>query len=248
MLDEGAEPDSATKIIYNDFIAGFKEDEGIDNLSDRADCIWVMGSHAQAAAPLNWVKDAHNLTEVNTPTWTLNRGYTGNTTDMSLDTNYNISTDGVQASQNDILGGVYSRTASAEAGSDFGWFDSVGSGGMVLTLKDASNDTRWRINTNAGVAVSVNNTITSEGLILGDRGNATQETLSKNGVSIETESHNSDSLSNLNCYMLAINLNAAASGFSGRELFFGIIGSSSINKLNLNNRVQTLATALGASV
>src|SRR5262249_48812132 len=44
--------------------------------------------HAQAAR-LNWVADQYNLTAVNSPTFTTDRGYTGNGTTSNLDTGFN---------------------------------------------------------------------------------------------------------------------------------------------------------------
>jgi hypothetical protein len=51
----------------------------------KLDALWVMAAHGQGAALINWVAPGtHNLTAVNSITFTPNIGFTGNGTSMHL--------------------------------------------------------------------------------------------------------------------------------------------------------------------
>ena len=46
----------------------------------KLDCLWGMAAADAQAARQNWSQDAHDLTTVNSPTFTADRGYRGNGT------------------------------------------------------------------------------------------------------------------------------------------------------------------------
>lgn len=58
----------------------------------KLDLLYIMAAHDAQSARLNWVQDAYNCSEVNSPAFTVNRGYTGNGSSSYLDTGFNPAT------------------------------------------------------------------------------------------------------------------------------------------------------------
>ena len=77
------------------------------------DRLWVMGIDIQANARVSLINPTStNLTEVNSITWTQNKGYTGNGTNMYINTNYTASTQAVHYGLNQMAFGIYIATSS----------------------------------------------------------------------------------------------------------------------------------------
>ena len=77
------QPSTARKQLINELIDGLIR----DGLWDKLALFYVLAAHDSGAAKLNWKKpDSYTLIENNTPTFTTDRGYAGNGTDMYLNT------------------------------------------------------------------------------------------------------------------------------------------------------------------
>lgn len=70
------EPTAALKSLIDTTILGLKAD-GVFALGD---CMYIRGMHTAQAACQNWIKDDHNSTLVNSPTFTEKVGFTGSAT------------------------------------------------------------------------------------------------------------------------------------------------------------------------
>lgn len=77
-------PSTARKALINTLI-GSLIDAGVWSESD---CIYVMAAHDAQAARLNWIADQYNLTPVNSPTFTTDRGYAGDGSTSYLNTGF----------------------------------------------------------------------------------------------------------------------------------------------------------------
>ena len=68
----------------------------------KLDAYWMYANNgSQEFSTINWKNPSvHQVTIVNSTTWARNVGFTGNGTDMYVDTNYNPSTQGVNYTQN----------------------------------------------------------------------------------------------------------------------------------------------------
>ncbi len=58
----------------------------------KLDALYLLAAHDAQAARLNWIADRYNLTAVNSPTFTTDRGYAGTGAAMYLDTGFNPAT------------------------------------------------------------------------------------------------------------------------------------------------------------
>lgn len=239
-------PDNTRKSAIDNFFTGIKGDEGLSNISDAFDCIWFSAAHDQQASRLNWVKNAHNLTEVNVPSWTVDRGYTELNGTSYLDTNYNPNTQGINYTLNNCSFGTYLRVGTIEATSIGMGIMTAGFSGSQIFQRYTGNIFYSRVN--SGDLASATST-SSAGSFSAARTISTQHTEYKNGVLVNTAASNSTSVLSLNFYLLATNLDGSASNFSSNnEIAFAYTANGTINKLNLYNRVQTYLIALGAQV
>lgn len=65
---------------------------GANNLSTIFDCLYIRAVHDAQAALLNWAKNAHDSSTVNSPTFTAYRGYKSDGSTSYLNWNFNPST------------------------------------------------------------------------------------------------------------------------------------------------------------
>jgi hypothetical protein len=92
-MDE--QPSIALKELINTTIVGLKSD-GVWALGD---CLYVRGAHTAQAATLNWIKNTHNSTAVNSPLFISKIGFRGET-GTYLNNNYNPYIQAVQHNLN----------------------------------------------------------------------------------------------------------------------------------------------------
>lgn len=95
----------------------------------KLDVLWITAAHDAQAARLNWKSPGtFTLTETSSPTFTTDRGYTGNGTSSYLTTGWIPSTNGVNYTQNNASLFAWSRTSALIAAGIFG-------GGTVGTFR-----------------------------------------------------------------------------------------------------------------
>ncbi len=238
------QPDATRKTLINDFIVGIKSDLSISNLSDAFDALHFIAGHNQADTRLNWVNSSHTLIEVNSPTWTLDRGYTGDGASMYLDMNYNPSSQGVNLTQDNLSIGAYSRSNVDDGSYTIGNFDGAGSTD-VIPRTDGNFLARAASITSTGVAVA-----NSLGLsvVARENDNANQKTY-KNGALQNTDAAASAPHINLTFYLLALHQPVGGTLHTTRQLAFSFVGSGTlINQTNLFTRVEVYLDAIGAGV
>lgn len=85
------QPSNILKYLINQTIAGLK----IDGVWELGDCLYVRGVHTSQAACLNWIKNAHNSTLVNSPIFIPKQGIKGDGVSSYINNNYNPYTQGV---------------------------------------------------------------------------------------------------------------------------------------------------------
>lgn len=188
------------------------------------------------------------ITEVNSPAWTPNQGYAGNGVNSYLNTNYNYSTDAVNASRNNMSHGIYSRTddpstatnmveAGASLGNDWGNFIRCGLNGNVNAT--ANTDV------NQQVVAAISDTL---GLYHAVRNNATQHSIYKNGALVATANFNSLAHQNFNDFVLGRNTSGSMNLPTNKQISMRFIGAGNINQVNFYSRFQTFATTIGFNV
>ena len=101
-------PLSVTQKSYlNTFILSLKSGLSITNLSDFFDTLYILAGETAESSYRNLVKRLHDVTAVNSPTWTQYEGSTGDGISTNLYTNYNPAKQGVnyiKASSHNFVG------------------------------------------------------------------------------------------------------------------------------------------------
>lgn len=103
------EPDATRKGIINTLIEGLIA----DGVWVKLDWLNLLAAHDAQAAQLNWITPAKTLTATNSPTFTTDRGYTGNGTNAFLDTGELPAADGNKFSQSSATMGVWCNQQNA---------------------------------------------------------------------------------------------------------------------------------------
>jgi hypothetical protein len=239
------QPDDTRAALIDGTITDLKD----GGIWAKLDELWFTAAHTEQAGLLGW-KRLKDLTAVNAPTFTVDRGFAGNGTTSYLNTNYVPSTDGVQYTLNDASLGLYSRTNSAgdlavEMGVQIG-----GGGRSTCEPRDLSSRIRFSVNSAVNVR-SANNTVTdSSGLFVSRRTTSTALSGLRNGSVIATATDTANSLPNLAIFLCSYNIDGNADGFSTRQLAFSFVGASMTTgeQSNLFDIVEAHLDAIGAGV
>lgn len=208
------------------------------------DAMWFPAAETQQAGQLNWITPAsYTLTEVSSPTWTADQGYTFNGTSSYINTNFNTSTNGVNFVLNSAIIGVYERLNINEAKAQIGNANS-GTSINIITARNGGNFL-GKIHCNVNLAAATSD---SSGLFLARRTASNAQDISINGVQKVSGSTASVSVPNNNIYFGCYNNNGTAALFCTNQISFAIIGGGGISRSKLYTRVQNYMTALGTQV
>jgi hypothetical protein len=209
-------PDAARITVIDTAIAADKTAIGF---TTQYDALWLLASHGNDSALLNIIKDAHNLTLVNTPDFTIDRHYVGNGTDEALNCNYNPSTQAVKYLQDACSFGFYIRNNTVEDKCVFGAVD-VTPAGIQCFLRYTGDVNYFKINSATNVQ-PVNTD--SSGMWIFVRESSTVVVVYHNGISVGYAS-NSAALVNLILHLLCLNNNGTLDFFSSRQVALAFIG------------------------
>lgn len=210
----------------------------------QLDRLWLFATETQQAATISLVNpSATATTEVNSPTWTINQGYTGNAVDMYVNTNYNPATQGVNFLQNSASLGIYSRTDSATSVVSIG--ATVTGNGNTLNLRTGGTTFGRRVNS---AAVSAGANANSLGLHYAYRTGSVNSIVGKNGADINSSASTSVAVPSGNIFIMANNVDGTAGQFSARQYSMAYVGSGSINQSGIYSAVQSYMTSLQIQV
>lgn len=111
----------------------------------KLDALYIFATDTSAHALLNVKSTSFVPTLVNAPTFTADRGFTGNGTSSYVDSNFNPTTSGGQFTQNSACFGAWSLTTATAAGSvvDAGW---ISTNGTFVRCKALSGSYSGRVN------------------------------------------------------------------------------------------------------
>lgn len=242
----GTNPSASFITALDTLIRGMKADGNWDPL----DRFWIFAQEVQDYARVS-IKNPSStqITEVNTPTFTVNQGYTGNGTNRYLNTNFNYLTDSVNTLRNSITHGIYVTTNVAESKFDCG-HSSLGKD-IVISARHGDGKTYMSANSSTGGAANVA-VVNSLGMYMVQRASSAGMAAYKNGSSIATLSNADNALPNSNDLTFAYNSNAAGgitpNSFSSKRIAMRVIGSGAIDAATFYSRFQTFATTIGFNV
>lgn len=211
---------------------------------DKLDRLWIHGAEFQQHATVS-VKNpltAH-ISEINSPTWTANEGYTGDGSSKYLDTNFNPLTQSENFEQNNASFGVFCRTNSDAVTVEMGAGDSATKYADVVLR----NSNQIYSNLNDNTITTASNT-SSVGFFVIERTNSTTVKVFKNGSEINSSSSASTGIPNFNFFILARNDDNSPAYLSTKQIALSFVGSGTIDQLSLFSAIQSLSTSLGFNV
>lgn len=238
------QPNTTRKSVINTLIVTLKADGNWNKL----DALWITAAHTQQAALLNWKNPAtFTATTVNSPTFTTDRGFSGDGITSYLDLNWNPSGNGVNFRLSADSFGFYCRTDASGTMYDMGTESaSPTTDGSSIALKWSDNNIYARNNGDIALSTSVVNT---QGLFANVRRTASKVDVWRNTTKIlDDQTQIAAGVSALDFYLGALNSNGVASAHSMREYSMGFVGGGDINMTTFYNAIQTYMTSIGAQV
>lgn len=212
----------------------------------RLDALWFMAAASSQAAGLNWLSSSFTLTAVSSPTFTTDRGYTGDGVAAYLDTGFTPSTAGGKYTQNDMVAGVFARSA----GTTGIWLGGQATSSTQWTqIQDIGADIGYRVN--AGTAATATGAKTA-GLGAAQRTSSTAVAYYKDGASISTGSVASDGVPDRPIFLLCRNRASGPSpdpaNFTNAQLSVGFFGGAltAAQHAAFNTIVTSYLTGVGA--
>ncbi len=209
----------------------------------KLDALYLFAAADAQAARQNWVQDLYNATAVSSPTFTSDRGYTGDGAASYVDSNFNPST-AVAAKfvRDSAYFGFWSRTAGQLSASAAGYFD--GTNGVTRLARNLSNESSGRINQATPIGTSGGLVTDGSGLLGISRSGASANRLSRNGANQFVGTVASSALANG-----TLRFGATGIGFSTLQFAAGLIGQdlSVSDELAAYTPILTYLQAVGAA-
>jgi hypothetical protein len=233
------EPDDTRKGLIDDLVGSLKS----DGIWTKLDWLCLLAAHDSQAARLNAVNTAKSLTATLAPTFTTDRGYTGNGTNAFLDLGEAFGAGANLFSLNSATVGVWCNQQSATAGAqthvgEYGGTDTV----RITARNDAGNEV-YRANDGTNATLQANPGSRTGHRALSRTGAAVKRGFVA-GVRASDLTTASTSESGLNAALLRL-----ASAYSNDRLaaFYSGAGLSDTEVGNMHSRLNTYLTALGAN-
>lgn len=226
-------PTDARKLLIDTTVGSLKS----SGIWAKADLLWFAGSDSQASRR-NWVADLYNLTAVSGPTFTTDRGFTGDATAAYLESGFNpTSAPTPKYALNSSGFAFWSRTAGQVAGRDMG----AASGGLAFIQARLGDETMAARNNRAVTGATPNTD--GSGLFLANRTSSAGGELYRNNAGATV---NSTSVSIPNATFRFLTGDGT---FSSRQLSFGFVGASlaTQERADLLTITQTYLQAIGAA-
>ena len=171
------EPDVNRKAAISTLVTSLKS----AGIWAKLDALYVLAAHDAQAARLNWVQDAFNLTPVNAPVFTVDRGYKGDGVAAYLESGFNPTVGSPKFSQNSNGFGAWCLSDDEAAagvftmGSTYFAIEPFGTGKTLFYSRNASSGSDST--PHAG----------TPGLYSSSRDNASTFKMRRNGTTLETK-------------------------------------------------------------
>jgi len=228
-------PTNARKALIDNLIGSLKT----GGVWSKSDCFYVEAAHSSQAARQNWIADQYNLTAVSSPTFVVDRGYTGDGSSSYLDTGFNPSTAVGNYALDSAAFGYWSRL-NIQTGSASGFSD--GTNAVLMNPRNGSDLTVARINSATNLTPANTD---ARGFFAINRSASNVTNTFKNGVPGTPGSALSTSKPNGTIRFGAL----TAASFNAQQFAAGFIGASlsDAEHLALYNALLTYMQAVGAA-
>lgn len=208
----------------------------------------VAGDAGREFAKIN-IKSPGNYTasENNSPTYTTNSGFKGNSSDMSLNLGWDSKTNGVKYIAGDASAIYYSSENIAQnsvidfgARGDLSLANTTG-GRLVINPRNAANSLSYRINTTTTGVLSQASSTNSKGVFHLSR-NGTDVKVYKDGSVFASTTDGTGTLSTYDMHWLCENVAGTLASFTSRTIGFWMCGSNLDSKASvISNAINTWA-------
>lgn len=234
-------PSSTRRAQIDALIAGLKADGAWDKL----DWLCLMAAHDAQAARLNWRSAAKSLAAVNSPFFTIDRGYAGDGASAYLTLGEWLIAPGNQFARNNASMGLWCNAQGAETGFGYQLGDNGGNTAqsyIQILAADATASDIYRINTTESVTMSAGTVRTGHRSFT--RSGASTSRAYRNGVLVaEGASASTASVPGASTTLLR------RVGNYGRDrlaAFYAGAALADAEMAALHGRLATYLTALGA--
>lgn len=204
---------------------------------DKLDVFYVFATDGDSDfATLNWkAPSSHQVTKINSPTFTANSGFAGDGSSSYLDTNYNPATSGTNYTLNDASISVWSNDFVSN---DF-ITGTISAGVNVMRMSGSSSNQRINMGGSSGFTPTVNFSDSSKKLRQFNRTSSTNMTAFIDTTST-THTGNSTEIFSGNQLILR-----SFSSYSSTEVaFFGMGASLVSESVDFYNALNTYKSAI----
>lgn len=208
----------------------------------KLDALYVLAAHDSQAACRNWITNSYNLTPNNSPTFTTDRGYTGNGSNATLSTGFIPSSAGSpKYVQNSATLGAWVLT-NITAINEYVIGSSTSNVAGLNPRSNTANTLRGIINRTTALE-NFSTNATSVGLSILTRTSNTATTYYQNTTSKSTSANASTGVPAVEIILLGFSSTA-----SNHQIAVGFIGSgfTSTEVTDTYNALNTYLTAVGA--
>ena len=215
-------------------------------LWDTFDVFGIASAETSQAATLNLISTSYTATPVNSPTFTADRGYTGNGTTSYLNTGY-VPSAATKATLNSMCFGVYINATGGVSSSKVDFGSNNATGFSILRTYDSANTMAYRVNQGtASTATGITNEL---GHTVVSRTASNLTTPYKNGTALTTSTAVSNALPTVAMFVGANNNNGTAANFANRRtaIYHAGSGLTSSQVSALYSAINTYLTAIGAA-
>lgn len=241
-----APPNNARKLSIDTLVGALKA----GGVWAEYDTLHVFAAHDAQAALLNWKNPGVTFTAMvtNAPTFTADRGYTGNGTTSFVSTTFVPATHGVNYILNDASAGLWCRTDGAANGPNvLGARLASANDALLLNPRNASNLAVYTLNADASGATAA---CTDARGLFGIRRTASNAiAVFRNGASIGTATTVSTTLPPVAVYACGMNTNGTFENGSTKEIAMIWLGGAldDAKMLAAYNAFNTYMVSVGAA-
>jgi hypothetical protein len=182
----------------------------------KLDVFWMLAAHDAQAGRLNWKSPGtYTCSEVNSPTFTADRGFTGNGTTSYLTTGFQPATHSTNITASRTHAMNWSRDTYSSTGdrSDMGGYGGAGDNYGVLMRRSGSSKQFWAHRN----GVTTTSADTAAGMQLGVRYADNSSAIYVNGLSVATGSNVPSTVTNREIYICCVSLDGVAAQFTTRQ-------------------------------
>jgi hypothetical protein len=237
-MEQAGAPAWERRSLYNSVVSALIAAD----VWSRLDAFYMLAAHASAAALINWkAPGAFNLTPVNSPTFTTDRGFTGDGSTSYLNTNFNPVAAAGNYAQNSNHAAVWVNQGVGDATRVV-----FGNLNERIIPQQATAQLNTRSAVGASDTVAITNALGNSGY---SRLTGSEYGQFKNGVKLATPARASTGLESDHFGLLATISLGTPGLYSSRRIasaHFGA-GLSDAQMLAAHNAINTFLTAIGGA-